>query len=228
VPVIDVAADVDSTAQARNSTPNRSFVLRYGPETGATDSLRVEVGNLGALLQTVALTDNFLGGHLLVRGGSERRGSDLPIRSWVNLDRFLLRTDATAAKLFTQSTDGALVDDDDVEGISFDTLASELVWGAGSLSIESMVAKGPKVGVTCAGTIDYAADSFALHGTLIPFRAFNTLLGYIPIIGKVFSSGEGFMAADYTVTGSLADPDFAVKPFSAITPDFLKKTFGDE
>jgi len=124
--------------------------------------------------------------------------------------------------------DSDLVDNADTKGIPFASLAGELVWAAGRLNVGNMAAKGQNIGVTCAGTVDHAADNLALRGTLIPFRGINTLLGHIPILGQVFSSGEGFLAADYTVTGSLADPKFTVMPLSAITPDFLKKTCGGE
>ncbi|MBV8398709.1 MAG: hypothetical protein JOZ17_08205, partial [Acetobacteraceae bacterium] len=67
-----------------------------------------------------------------------------------------------------------------------------------------------------------------LEGTIVPAYFFNSLLGRVPLVGKLFSpeQGGGVFAARYTVRGPLADPQVSVNPLSALTPGFLRGLFG--
>ncbi|MFC7542924.1 hypothetical protein ACFQU2_30460 [Siccirubricoccus deserti] len=57
---------------------------------------------------------------------------------------------------------------------------------------------------------------------------FNTLLGNIPLLGRLFSpeAGGGVFAGTYRVQGPLADPQVTVNPLAALTPGFLRGLFG--
>lgn len=57
---------------------------------------------------------------------------------------------------------------------------------------------------------------------------FNSLLGRIPVIGRLFSpeQGGGVFAASYRVRGPLDDPEATVNPLAALTPGFLRGLFG--
>ncbi len=62
----------------------------------------------------------------------------------------------------------------------------------------------------------------------MPAYFFNTLLGNIPLIGRLFSPerGGGLFAATYSMSGGLDDPAVAVNPLAALTPGFLRGVFG--
>jgi hypothetical protein len=67
-----------------------------------------------------------------------------------------------------------------------------------------------------------------MQGTIVPAYFFNSLLGNIPLVGKLFSPerGGGVFAASYAVRGRLDDPDVSVNPLAALTPGFLRGLFG--
>jgi hypothetical protein len=53
-------------------------------------------------------------------------------------------------------------------------------------------------------------------------------LGYIPVLGEIFTSGErggGVFAANYTMSGSTDDPKVTVNPLSALTPGLFRNIF---
>ena len=67
-----------------------------------------------------------------------------------------------------------------------------------------------------------------MEGTIVPAYVFNSLLGRIPILGRLFSpeQGGGLFAATYRMRGPLADPSVSVNPLAALTPGFLRGIFG--
>jgi hypothetical protein len=58
----------------------------------------------------------------------------------------------------------------------------------------------------------------------------NSVLGNIPIIGKLLTGGknEGIFAAKYVVKGRLENPRVSVNPLSALAPGFLRNLIGDD
>jgi hypothetical protein len=83
--------------------------------------------------------------------------------------------------------------------------------------------------LTANGEIDLAGARVNLGGTVVPAYFFNSLLGRVPLIGKLLSpeEGGGLFAADYSLRGSLSDPSVSVRPLSALTPGFLRGLFGN-
>jgi hypothetical protein len=76
--------------------------------------------------------------------------------------------------------------------------------------------------------MDRGSRALDMRGTVVPAYIFNSLLGHLPIIGRLFSAerGGGLFAASFTVQGPLSDPKVSVNPLSAITPGFLRGIFG--
>ncbi|HTT78457.1 MAG TPA: hypothetical protein VMF86_02150, partial [Stellaceae bacterium] len=76
------------------------------------------------------------------------------------------------------------------------------------------------------GWVDTESDRLALQGTVAPAYALNSIVGYVPIIGKLFGGGsQGLFAADYRLSGASADPQVWVNPLSALAPGFLRQLF---
>ena len=67
-----------------------------------------------------------------------------------------------------------------------------------------------------------------IEGTIVPAYVFNTLLGNLPLVGRLFSpeAGGGVFAATYRIQGALSDPAVTVNPLAALTPGFLRGLFG--
>ena len=89
------------------------------------------------------------------------------------------------------------------------------------------VVRGPVIGATMEGTIDYARDDVQMRGTLVPLYGLNNMFGQIPIVGLFLGGGsnEGLLGITYEVTGSTSNPKPQVNPLSAIAPGLLRKFF---
>jgi hypothetical protein len=98
--------------------------------------------------------------------------------------------------------------------------------GPGRIALHDGVVRGPVLGGTIDGVIDYADDEVHLRGTLIPLYGANNLLGQLPIVG-LFLGGEkeGLVGVTYEVVGKPAGPVLHVNPLSALAPGLLRKVF---
>ena len=67
-----------------------------------------------------------------------------------------------------------------------------------------------------------------ISGTIVPAYFFNSMLGQLPLVGKLFSpeKGGGVFAARFGLDGPIDDPSVSINPISALTPGFLRDIFG--
>ena len=68
-------------------------------------------------------------------------------------------------------------------GIAFSGLRAEFTRQSGQLSIREGVVKGPTIGATIEGYIDYVGNSVRMKGTFVPLYGLNNMFGQIPIVG---------------------------------------------
>lgn len=97
-----------------------------------------------------------------------------------------------------------------------------------ALGLTDARAFSSSLGLTAKGRLDLDAQRIDMQGTIVPAYFFNSLLGNIPLVGKLFSPerGGGVFAASYTLRGPLEDPDVFVNPLAALTPGILRGLFG--
>ncbi|MDP2621498.1 MAG: AsmA-like C-terminal domain-containing protein [Hyphomicrobiales bacterium] len=112
-------------------------------------------------------------------------------------------------------------------GIRFDRLRMPFERRPGQFKLGESVIRGPSVGATMGGTIDFAEHRIALEGTFIPAYLLNNLLSRVPVLGQILIGGrdEGLVALTFAITGSTSDPQVTVNPLSVVTPGILRKIF---
>ena len=112
-------------------------------------------------------------------------------------------------------------------GISFSRLRAEFTRQNGQLTIREGVAKGPMLGGTIEGSMDFVANQVRMSGTLIPMYALNNMFGQIPVLGLFLGGGsnEGLFGVTYEVVGTPGQPVLRVNPISAMAPGVLRKVF---
>jgi uncharacterized protein YhdP len=112
-------------------------------------------------------------------------------------------------------------------GLGFTRMEAPFRLTDDTLDINDARAFSSSLGLTARGRLDLAAQTIDMQGTIVPAYFFNSLLGDIPLVGKLFSPerGGGVFAASYTVRGPVADPQVSVNPLAALTPGFLRGLF---
>ncbi len=108
----------------------------------------------------------------------------------------------------------------------FSGLKVDFTRSPGRVALRDGVVRGPVLGGTIDGLIDYANDDVHLRGTLIPLYGANNLLGQLPVVG-LFLGGEkeGLVGVTYEVVGRPGNPVLHVNPLSALAPGLLRKVF---
>jgi hypothetical protein len=112
-------------------------------------------------------------------------------------------------------------------GVEFSRMRVEFTRTAGRFTNPEGIVKGPVIGATTEGYIDYLREDVRLRGTFVPFFGLNNMFGQIPIFGLFLGGGdkEGLVGITYEVAGPPGAPTLRVNPISAVAPGLLRKFF---
>jgi hypothetical protein len=111
-------------------------------------------------------------------------------------------------------------------GVAFSALRAEFTRQSGQLTVREGVVKGPTIGGTIEGNIDYLTNSVRMSGTFVPMYGLNNMFGQIPFFGLFLGGGnEGLFGVTYEVVGTPAQPVLRVNPISALAPGLTRKVF---
>ncbi len=110
--------------------------------------------------------------------------------------------------------------------MDFTSMKVDFTRSPGQMALHDGVVRGPVLGGTIDGLINYSGDDVHLRGTLIPLYGANNLLGQLPVVG-LFLGGEkeGLVGVTYEVVGRPGSPVLHVNPLSALAPGLLRKVF---
>ena len=92
--------------------------------------------------------------------------------------------------------------------IEFSQARADFTRAPGRMTVRDGVLRGPMIGATVEGNIDYARDQVAMRGTLVPLYGLNNMFGQIPIVGLFLGGGsnEGMFGITYEVGGATSNP----------------------
>ncbi|WP_338700559.1 DUF3971 domain-containing protein [Bradyrhizobium sp. 26S5] len=186
----------------------------------AREVIYLQTGDAGALLRFIDTYSKVVGGQLMLalepptpdQGPKDGLITirDFSVKGESQLDRAV-----AGGPISTQN------------GIGFDALRAEFTRQSGQLSIRDGVVKGPSIGATIKGSIDYVGNQVRMNGTFIPMYGLNNMFGQIPFFGIFLGAGsnEGLIGVTYEVVGTPNQPVLRVNPISALAPGLTRKIF---
>ena len=191
-------------------------------------ALTITAANAGELLAGLDIVKRMVGGQLSVTGKYDDTIPDHPFDGTAEIEDFRIRDAPVLAHLLQAMTLYGLVEVARGPGLGFSKMVAPFRLTEDVLTLTDARAFSSSLGLTARGTIDLELGHVALEGTIVPAYFFNTLLGNIPLVGRLFSpeQGGGLFAASYAVHGTLDDPEVTVNPLAALTPGFLRGLFG--
>jgi len=219
---------VTRQAQINGSTaPDGDFAFTILPHAGER-TLTGQAADAGGLLRVLDVTPDMVGGHMRVSGRYDDAARQHPLAGTAEIDGFRMRKAPALAKLLQAMTLYGLVAVIEGPGLGFDHLVAPFRLSGDQLDLQDARAFNTSLGMTAKGRLDLAMGVCDVQGTIVPAYFFNSLLGSIPFVGKLFSpeSGGGVLAASYTLRGDCDDPSVGVNPLAALTPGFLRGIFG--
>lgn len=95
------------------------------------------------------------------------------------------------------------------------------------ITLEEARLVGSDIGARADGVIDLGAQTLAINGTVAPAYTINRILGRIPIIGQIMSGrgSDAALAATFSVSGPIAQPQVSVNPLAALVPGMIRDLF---
>ncbi len=202
------------------------FLLQIVPNEGGR-RLVVTAADAGELLRGLDYVPTMQGGTLSVEGHYEDARPGRPLVGTANIQDFRMQNAPALGKLLQAMTLYGLVEVLQGPGLGFTRMEAPFRLTDDALDIDDARAFSSSLGLTAKGRLDLAAQTIDMQGTIVPAYFFNSLLGDIPLVGKLFSPerGGGVFAASYTVRGAVEDPQVTVNPLAALTPGFLRGLF---
>ena len=182
------------------------------------DVIYVETNDAGAFFR---FTDTYS----KIMGGQLQLAMDPPTvepsakEGLISVRDFAVKGEAALDRLAAGGPGGAQ------NGISFSRVRAEFTRQNGQLAIREGVVKGPTIGGTIEGSIDYPANQVRMSGTFVPMYGLNNMFGQIPVLGLIIGGGsnEGLFGVTYEVVGTTDKPVLRVNPISAIFPGVSRK-----
>ena len=183
--------------------------------------LYFETSDAGALFRFTDIYQRMLGGKMWVEMDPPTQDGSMQ-EGIINISSFSIRGEGTLDKVMSNAPNGA-----QNNNIEFSQARADFTRAPGRVMVKDGVLRGPMIGATVEGNIDYVRDQVQMRGTLVPLYGLNNMFGQIPIVGLFLGGGsnEGIFGITYEVSGPTSNPRQMVNPISAIAPGLLRKFF---
>jgi hypothetical protein len=138
----------------------------------------------------------------------------------LNVGDFSVKGEPALERVAANGSGGA------ASSVGFTHMRAEFTRQNGQLSIREGLVRGPTIGATIEGNINYVANQVRMSGTFVPLYGLNNMFGQIPIVGLFLGgSNEGLIGITYEVVGTPSAPLLRVNPVSAMAPGVFRKIF---
>jgi hypothetical protein len=194
---------------------------------GGRNVLYVETADAGAFFRFSDTYPKIFGGEMWVAMDPPTGDSLAPQEGILNIRDFSVRGESALERVAAgaQAPPGAPASAS--PGVEFSRMRVEFTRTAGRINIREGIVKGPMIGATTEGYIDYTREDVRLRGTFVPFFGLNNMFGQIPIFGLFLGGGsnEGLVGLTYEVAGPPGTPVLRVNPISVVAPGLIRKFF---
>jgi hypothetical protein len=182
----------------------------------------------GELLRGLDYLRSMQGGKLSVQAQYDDVQPGRPLAGTADIENFRVRDAPALGRLLQAMTLYGLVEMVQGPGLGFTRLIAPFRLTDDALELTDARAFSSSLGLTAKGRANLDVQRLDMQGTIVPAYFFNSLLGNVPLVGRLFSPerGGGLFAASYTVRGPIEDPQVSVNPLTALTPGFLRGLFG--
>jgi hypothetical protein len=211
----------------------RSFTLnaKIGRDTPLVGDIRprrgdnhavmyLETDDAGSLFRFTDLYPRIYGGQMWVAMDPPTPDATTPLLGQINIRTFSVRGEPALERVVAGASSN-----NPRSAVEFSELRADFTRTPGRMQIRDGVVRGPQVGATIDGILDYARDEIRMRGTFVPLYALNNMFGQIPIVGLFLGGGsnEGLVGITYEAVGPPSAPRISVNPISAVAPGLLRK-----
>jgi hypothetical protein len=219
-------------------TRQARVTARTAPNSGAFDiqitpgvkgrTLAGTAEDAGALLIALDVIDDMRGGKLTLSGTYDDAAPQHPLSGRAQITDYRLHNAPGLGRLLQAITVYGIFEAAQSSDLGFSQMIAPFRLTGDTLEIMDGQAFSASLGFTGKGRLDLARRIADVQGTVVPAYFLNSLLGRIPLIGKLLSAekGGGLLAIGFSVRGPFDDPSVLVNPLTAVAPGFLRNLFG--
>jgi len=208
----------------------RSFTLaaKIGRDTPLIGDLRlrardnhqviyIETNDAGALFRFTDMYPRMSGGRLWL-AMDPPTPDQAPQIGHLYVSNFVVRGDPTLERVVSNAPG-------ERQGVEFTEMRCDFTRSPGLMTVSDGVVRGPLVGATIEGKIDYLRNEMHMSGTFVPFYGVNNIFGQLPIVGLFLGGGsnEGLVGIAYEAVGPPSEPRVNLNIATIITPGLLRK-----
>lgn len=178
----------------------------------------LETDDAGALFRFTDAYPRMFGGQMWM-AMDPPSAADTPQVGVLSIRNFAVRGEPGLERVIAGTPESAR------NAVEFSEMRADFTRQAGRMTIRDGVVRGPTIGATIDGVVDFGANAMRLRGTFVPLYAINNVFGQIPIVGLFLGGGskEGLLGINYEASGPPSSPRITVNPISAVAPGLLRK-----
>ncbi len=228
-PFADGKDDKNTQPAEAEKLASGQFRLAFGPGENSQYPLYIEAEDLGSLVSAIKGRDIMKHGYLVLDGRSQGPLFTKPIQADFKLSYFTVKEAPTISSVLNLASLSQIVSTLSQTGLAFRSASGDLQLDGSRLSTQQTRMNGGSLGVTASGWVELKQKQLQLKGVVIPLSKLNNIVGKIPLLGQVVvgKDGNGIMAVDYTVTGTLSEPEASIRKES-LTSSMLEQTLGTD
>lgn len=216
----------------------RLKILQF--QTGGPEAVLAEIGPMpggrrvslraqdaGAVFSAMDVTGSIVGGSLAIDGQFDDRQPSSPLIGTLNLTDLHVQDAPAVGKLLQAVSLFGLPEALDGPGLKLNRVRAPFEWSNDDLYLGESEAYSASLGLTAKGHFDLGRHTLDVAGTVVPLYAINSVLGRVPLVGRLFSPerGGGLFSLSYGLHGASSDPSVAVNPLSILTPGLARRLF---
>jgi AsmA-like C-terminal region/Protein of unknown function len=219
-----------SSLDARGMIDGGASLVATLDQSSGSRHLVVTSNDAGQVMKLVNFYPNMERGRLRLDVALDGSG-DADKTGLLVVDNFRVLGDPIITELASSADTGhpAISGNDHVvrEVFDFTRMRVPFSVGYGQFVMKESYFKGPLVGATLRGSVDFRSRTVNIGGTYVPLQGLNGALGDIPLIGQILSGtqGEGILGMTFAVQGPTSNPQVIVNPFSIVAPGIFRDIF---
>lgn len=198
---------------------------------GASRRLVATSDDAGRAFRLVGFYPNLRGGRLKLetelgpKGSSEKSGL-LRVRDFKILGDPIIQDIYTSAETSGPAIDSGTRGKKRVvrEVFEFTQMRVPFSVGHGQFVLKDAHLRGPVLGASIRGKVDYRSERLSLGGTYVPLQGINSAFCDIPLVGPIVSGldCQGVFGITFAIQGPMSRPQVIVNPLSMLTPGIFR------
>ncbi|MGH6770363.1 MAG: hypothetical protein ACRECO_15225 [Xanthobacteraceae bacterium] len=193
---------------------------------GGRNVIYVETKDAGAFFRFTDTYPKIYGGEMWV-AMDPPTANQIPQDGILNIRNFTVRGEPALERVAAGAADPGAARGAPGPGVEFSRMRVEFTRSHGRIAIREGIVRGPVIGATAEGHIDYLREEVRMRGTFVPFFGLNNMFGQIPVFGIFLGGGsnEGLVGLTYEIVGTPGAPVLRVNPISVVAPGLMRKFF---